>query len=152
MSTLPNPNTILALERLMQEIQHLVDHPRIQQRTWVASGKRWLPILQIVYGELTGKDLTSTSEEKSLDIEGNGASWLVEVNGASGQTFVNIALADVRQIEVYRGGEPGHRYIRGAHSHFTLKDGRKYLTRPDEAQRLVDALNHYNSNMNLNQK
>lgn len=34
------------LEQMIKEMQYLVDHPRMQQRNWVASGKRWLPILE----------------------------------------------------------------------------------------------------------
>lgn len=138
MADQPNPKTIAALEQVMQEIQHLVAHPRIQQRTWVAKGKTWLPILQIVHGELIGKAPADT--EPSAPTKSESTSILVEVNAGYAQTFINIDLADVKQVEVYRGGEPGYRYVRGAHSGFTLKDGRKYLTRPDEAQRIVDAL------------
>ncbi len=42
----PNARTITAIEKMMNEMQYLVDHPRMQQRNWVASGKQWLPILQ----------------------------------------------------------------------------------------------------------
>jgi hypothetical protein len=42
----PNKRTVAALEKVMEEIQFLVDHPRMEQRNWVAKGKQWLPILQ----------------------------------------------------------------------------------------------------------
>lgn len=138
MSDQPNPNTISALERIMQEMQNLVAHPRIQQRTWVAQAKQWLPLLHIIHGELTGHQ--PTTDDSNLPVENTSDSILVEVSAGYAQTFVNISLANVQQVEVYRGGEPGYRYIRGAHSGFILKDGRKYLTNPKEAQRIVDAM------------
>lgn len=42
----PNKRTISALDKMMEEMQFLVDHPRMQQRRWVAKGKEWLPVLQ----------------------------------------------------------------------------------------------------------
>lgn len=135
----PNPNTVAALERLMLEMQNLVAHPRIQQRTWVARAKEWLPLLHIVHGELTGQRL-AVPESSQLPTADDTGSLLIEINASGGRNFVNIALANIQQVEVYRGGEPGQRYIRGAHSGFVLKDGRKYLTSADEAQRIVDAM------------
>ncbi|MBK8024746.1 MAG: hypothetical protein IPK19_25815 [Chloroflexi bacterium] len=135
-----NPNTVAALERLMHEMQNLVDHPRIQQRTWVARAKEWLPLLQIVHGELTGQRQSAAADDGTPLTDRETASMLGEVSVAGGQTFINVPLATVAQVEVYRGGEPGYRYVRGAHSGFILKDGRKYLTSADEAQRLVDAM------------
>lgn len=46
MASHPNARTIAAIEKLMNEMQHLVDHPRMQQRNWVAKGREWLPVLQ----------------------------------------------------------------------------------------------------------
>ncbi|MGB7340752.1 MAG: hypothetical protein WBC91_17775, partial [Phototrophicaceae bacterium] len=46
MTTHKNDRTIKALDNVMEEMQHLVDHPRMQQRNWVAKGKEWLPVLQ----------------------------------------------------------------------------------------------------------
>ena len=37
--------TLEALETIIDEMQYLVEHPRIQQKTWVAKGKTWLPTL-----------------------------------------------------------------------------------------------------------
>lgn len=42
----PNARTVEAIEKMMEEMQYLVDHPRMQQRNWVAKGRVWLPILQ----------------------------------------------------------------------------------------------------------
>ncbi|MBN8640071.1 MAG: hypothetical protein J0M07_32465 [Anaerolineae bacterium] len=142
MSNQMNPNTVAALERIIQEIRYLVDHPRIQQRTWVASGKTWLPLLQIIYGELTGQTASAASDDSPPRADQDTGSLLVEVNSGDGQTYINVTLANVQQVDVYRGGEPGYRYIRGAHSGFALKDGRKYLTSANEAQRLVDVMRH----------
>ncbi|MCA0455582.1 MAG: hypothetical protein LCI00_16525 [Chloroflexi bacterium] len=45
MSDHPNARTVAELEKMITGMQFLVDHPRMQQRNWVASGKKWLPIL-----------------------------------------------------------------------------------------------------------
>jgi len=42
----PNQRTVEAIDKMMEEMQYLVDHPRMQQRNWVAKGKVWLPILE----------------------------------------------------------------------------------------------------------
>jgi hypothetical protein len=44
MSIHPNARTVEAMEKMIAEMQYLVEHPRIQQKTWVASGRRWLPV------------------------------------------------------------------------------------------------------------
>ncbi len=46
MSDHPNARTVEAIEKMMETMQYLVDHPRMQQRNWVAAGRRWLPVLQ----------------------------------------------------------------------------------------------------------
>lgn len=46
MSSHPNARTIAAIEKMMEEMQYLVDHPRMQQRNWVAKGREWLPVLE----------------------------------------------------------------------------------------------------------
>jgi len=46
MSLHPNARTAEAIEKMMQEMQYLVDHPRMQQRNWVARGKEWLSVLR----------------------------------------------------------------------------------------------------------
>ena len=125
-----NPNATAALRRVIEEIRYLVDHPRIQQRTWVASGKTWLPVLEIVYGELSLGYKPETTEVAQLPQRNNFDSILVEVNISVKQTFMNIDLADVLQVEVHRSKA----------NSFTLKDGRKYLTNPTDAQRIIDAL------------
>lgn len=53
-----------AVGKLIAEITYLVQHPRIQQKTWVANGKRWLPILEIAQAEIvTASAATNTSNE-----------------------------------------------------------------------------------------
>ena len=47
-----NKRTIIALDTVMEEMQYLVEHPRVQQKTWVAKGKTWLPILQYAKEDL----------------------------------------------------------------------------------------------------
>lgn len=42
----PKARTIAALEKMIEEMQYLVEHPRMQQRNWVAKGRIWLPVLQ----------------------------------------------------------------------------------------------------------
>ena len=37
--------TVAALEQMIEDMQFLVDNPRMQQRRWVAKGKEWLPTL-----------------------------------------------------------------------------------------------------------
>ncbi len=51
-----NSRTVTAIETMMQEMQFLVDHPRMQQRNWVAKGKEWLPILQHAKEDLERDD------------------------------------------------------------------------------------------------
>jgi hypothetical protein len=65
---------------------------------------------------------------------------LVKVNASKGETYINVDLDDVAQVVVSHNGEPGYRYVRGAHSSVELKDGKKYLMNPDEAQRIVDIM------------
>ncbi len=45
MSDQPNARTVAALESVIKQMQYLVEHPRMQQRNWVASGREWLPVL-----------------------------------------------------------------------------------------------------------
>ena len=45
MSQHQNARTIEALQKIIETMQYYVDHPRIQQRNWVASGRQWLPTL-----------------------------------------------------------------------------------------------------------
>jgi len=135
----PNPNTIVALERVMQEIQNLVDHPRIQQRTWVASGKKWLPLLQIIHGELTGR----SEALPAIAVPENEEVMLVKVNMSASETYVQIKLADIDRIQVNR--------VRGS-SGFTLKNGQQYITSPDEAQRIVDTMRKHDETSGTEQK
>lgn len=47
-----NLRTVTALEKMIQEMQFLTEHPRMQQKNWVAKGKEWLPILHHVKEDL----------------------------------------------------------------------------------------------------
>lgn len=136
----PNPSAVAQLERIMQEMQHLVAHPRIQQKTWVARAKEWLPLLGIIRSELIGQPESAVPASSAASPAQDDGAILVEVNTEHSKTFISVNLSDVQQVTVYRGDEPGYARVRGAHSGFTLKDGRKFLTRADEAQRIVDAL------------
>lgn len=42
----PASRTVEQLEQMIKEMQRLVASPRIQQKTWVALGKTWLPVLE----------------------------------------------------------------------------------------------------------
>lgn len=58
----PNARTIEAVENLMTEKQYLVDHPRMQQRTWVARGQQWLPALQHTKEDLSRRSVNASSK------------------------------------------------------------------------------------------
>ncbi len=70
MSEHPNARTIDALEKMIAGMQYLVDHPRMQQRNWVASGQQWLPILQHakedLQREVTHNDFVAESYQELL--------------------------------------------------------------------------------------
>jgi hypothetical protein len=65
---------------------------------------------------------------------------LVKVNAGKSETYININLDEVAQVVVSRSDEAGHGLVRGGYSFVELKDGKQYLTEPDEAQRIVDAM------------
>jgi hypothetical protein len=65
---------------------------------------------------------------------------LVKVNAGKGETYINISLEEIAQVVISHNGEPGYAFVRGARSSVELKDGRKYLTDPDEAKRIVAAM------------
>jgi hypothetical protein len=140
MANNPNSNSAEALRRIIEQIQYLVDHPRIQQKTWVANGKTWLPILQILLGELTNKQNIWESGLTQRQSPQASPSALIGVSGAYGQAFLNVSFNDVHQITPYRGGEPGYGFTRGGHSSITLRDGIKHLTSAEEALRLVNVI------------
>jgi hypothetical protein len=73
---------------------------------------------------------------------------LVKVNAGKGETYINIDLNDVAQVVVAHEGEQGYRVVRGAHSSVELKDGKKYLTQSNEAQRIVDAMRKHDEETN----
>ncbi len=57
----PNARTIAALEQMQEEMEWLMAHPRIQQKTWVAKGKTWLPTLRMARQDLA-RDVTHQAE------------------------------------------------------------------------------------------
>lgn len=124
---IPNPDALNALELVIQEVRYLVEHPRIQQRTWVASGTRWLPLLHIIHGELTGR--TGAPVEVALPEDEN--TMLVKVNMSTGTNYAQIRLSDIDRIQVND---------RRASGSVTLKNGRNHITSAEEAQRIVDRL------------
>jgi hypothetical protein len=62
--------TVAALAEIIEVMQNLVNHPRVQQRRWVALGKTWLPILQHakedLEREVTQYDLVAESHQSIL--------------------------------------------------------------------------------------
>lgn len=139
---MPNSNharTIAAVQKMISEIQYLVDHPRVQQRTWVAKGQVWLPILHHVIEDLGGEPYTATEAEPTTTPVESNVSLLIKVSAGYNETFVNIQLDDIKNVTVCRSGS-GYPAQRGCQSGFTLKNGQKYLTSDAEAQRVVDAL------------
>jgi hypothetical protein len=63
-----NARTIAAIEKMMNEMQYLVDHPRMQQRNWVAKGREWLPVL-----EHTKEDLQREVQQNDFVIDSHQA-------------------------------------------------------------------------------
>jgi hypothetical protein len=53
------------LQKIIEEMTYLVKHPRIQQKTWVANAKRWLPVLRIAQSQLAGEPLEGQSADPS---------------------------------------------------------------------------------------
>lgn len=47
-----------ALDRIIKQMQYLVEHPRIQQKTWVAEARGWLPVLRDVKSELESTQIS----------------------------------------------------------------------------------------------
>lgn len=60
----PYTRTIEALEKIITQMQYLVDHPRMQQRNWVARGKEWLPVLHHAK-----EDLSQETSQHDLVVE-----------------------------------------------------------------------------------
>lgn len=147
----PNERTIEALKRMVAQIEYLVQHPRIQQRTWVANGRDWLPILHHAIEDLTEQGNTQlpapeTPSTATVSPEVEAAMLLVKVSAGSSETYVNINLNDITKVTVDRSGEPGYRYQRGAMNSFELKNGRKYITLKAEALRLIEVLRQREEN------
>ncbi len=64
--------TIKALKTMIDEMQFLVDHPRIQQKRWVAKGKTWPPTLHNAVEDLANclepHDFAIESSESMLSV------------------------------------------------------------------------------------
>jgi hypothetical protein len=132
--------TIAALEKMISEMQYLVEHPRMQQRNWVAKGRAWLPLLRHAIEDLSKQPEAAKEGTEMTQNLNRNETMLIKVNVSGGETYVHINLDDVAQVTVARKGEPGYYVPRGAHSGFELKNGQKYLTNADEAQNIVNAL------------
>lgn len=139
-----NPSSITELDRVMQEIQELIEHPRIKQRTWVAKGKTWLPILQIIHGELTRRH-SSQDDPNQITIDNTPPSpmILVQVQTRSSKAFINIPLTDIKEVQV----DERPIYMRGVENSFTLKSGKKHFTTYEESKKIIDALHKYNESL-----
>ena len=59
------------------------------------------------------------------------ASVLIHVSASKGETYVQIELDEIARITVVQGGHG---------TRLTLKSGKEFILRPDEAQRVVDAM------------
>lgn len=127
------------LEKLIHEMQYLVDHPRIQQKTWVANGRKWLPILHRIKGEITTARDTSQPQPAEPVPQKPKTPIVLEVHW-KGQTFMTFDLEEVAQVTIDRSGEPGYRAERGVVTQFRLKDGRSFSLSKKEALRLLDEL------------
>jgi len=55
--------TITALRHMIEEMQFLVSNPRMQQKRWVASGQRWLPVLNQAKEDLARMSAAHTANE-----------------------------------------------------------------------------------------
>lgn len=88
----PAAVTAAHLEQIMAEIQHFLEHPRIQQRRWVEKGRGWIPILQQARAHLlaqAGRSEVAQSPVQSLHRAGlevrprDQATWGYSWNGAT---------------------------------------------------------------------
>lgn len=134
--------TVEAIERMIQEMQFLVDHPRMQQKRWVAMGRTWLPTLYQAREDLArlGNSVQSQTQADHEQTTESEDTILVRVNQGKGETYINVKLADIAEVSVAHHGEPGHYVQRGATNHFRLKNGTMYLTTVHETKRLVGAM------------
>jgi hypothetical protein len=68
----PNARTVAAIEKMMSQMQYLVDHPRMQQRNWVARGREWLPVLehakQDLQREVTSQDFIVEAYQSLMSV------------------------------------------------------------------------------------
>lgn len=87
MADLAQERTLGELEQMIKEMQYLVDHPRMQQRNWVASGKRWLPILEHtvdgLQSEVTKFDEVAEAYQSLMAALGNLGLQILKRDGAT---------------------------------------------------------------------
>jgi hypothetical protein len=60
----PATRTANELETVIKQMEFLVEHPRIQQRNWVANGRNWLPILRTARIDLVS---STTAHDHAVD-------------------------------------------------------------------------------------
>jgi hypothetical protein len=66
----PVKRTATALDQVISELGHLHANPRVQQKTWVASAGRWLPVLR-----QTKEHLEEWNEPFMHAVEAQRAIW-----------------------------------------------------------------------------
>lgn len=141
--------TIAALEKVIGEMQYLVDHPRMRQRNWVAAGKMWLPVLHQAKEDLALPDSHSATASAPLvnpaPIADESDIYLVRVYKGQSESYVNVRIKDITEVTIAQIGTPGHYVQLGAHNSFTLKNGTHYPTTLDEALRLIEAIKQQNT-------
>jgi hypothetical protein len=136
--------TIAALEKMMQEMQFLVDNPRMQQKRWVAMGRTWLPILNDAKEDLLR--LGQSDAAPSAEVQASPAapageeSILIKISQGSGETYLNLKLDEIAEVSVAHHSEPGQKIQSDATNSFRLRNGTAYLTTVHETKRLVEAL------------
>ena len=52
------------LQKIIDEMERLVQHPRIQQKTWVAKARGWLPVLRIA-----NEQLSKMSDDPNISVD-----------------------------------------------------------------------------------
>src|SRR5690606_40240138 len=106
-------------------LQLLVDHPRMQQKRWVAAGKVWLPILYQAKDDCARPVTMTTPAAQPIELPSAKPepAILVKVNYGKGETYVNVKLGEVAQVSVAHHWVIGYRVQRGATNSFVLKNG-----------------------------
>jgi hypothetical protein len=65
---------------------------------------------------------------------------LVKVKVGDGETSIEIDLEQIAEVKISDNGKLGYITTLGAQNSFKLKDGRKYMTTREDAQRIIDAI------------